>query len=620
MGIRMESCFSVTRNLSVWLGISLWLAVMPVSSLAGGPESGESLVRGIATMSTEKDQELVDRVRTRGQLRVIVRMAIPYAPEGELSSGQVLDQRARIEATQDQVIASLRQRGETIFDESVRRFRFVPGMALTVSESMLELLQEHPLVLSVVEDRLDSVLLYDTVPLTGTDTAWSAGYSGSGQVVAVLDTGVNKNHPFLAGKVVAEACFSTSEPSFPSSSLCPGGASSSTASNSGLDCTGAAGCGHGTHVAGIAAGLNGLSDQGLISGVGRDAGVIAIQVFSQFSGSICTNFGDTSPCVLTFTSDQIAGLEHLYSLRNSFSIASANMSLGGGEYNSYCDDDERKPIVDQLRAVGIATVIASGNNGYFDAIGAPACISTAVSVGSSTKLDSQSSFNNTAAILDLMAPGSNICSSVNSGAGCGSGFAEWNGTSMAAPHVSGAWAALKSAKPDATVAEILQALQHTGTSVSTEAGMKPRINVDLAIVELGAEEPLTPSQLFNISTRGAVGTGDAVLIGGFVIRGDAPREVLIRARGPSLPSSVPGRLADPMVTVYSGQTVIASNDNWGDSQQAEILATGRAPAHDSESAILITLDPGPYTAIVTGIGGTTGIGIVEILDIALDNP
>ncbi len=123
------------------------------------------------------------------------------------------------------------------------------------------------------------------------------------------------------------------------------------------------------------------------------------------------------------------------------------------------------------------------------------------------------------------------------------------------------------------------------------------------------------STLTNISTRGYVGTGANVLIGGFIISGDTPMTVLIRARGPSLAAfSVPGVLANPMMGLYSGPTEIASNDNWGSaSNAADISATGLAPTNTLESAILTTLDPGPYTVIVRGVGNTSGVGIVEVL-------
>jgi hypothetical protein len=106
------------------------------------------------------------------------------------------------------------------------------------------------------------------------------------------------------------------------------------------------------------------------------------------------------------------------------------------------------------------------------------------------------------------------------------------------------------------------------------------------------------------------------MIGGFIIQGTSPQNVLIRARGPSLgqpPFNVPGVLPNPVLTLYSGQTVIASNDNWQSaSNAAAIQASTLAPTDPLESAILITLNPGAYTAIVSGSGGGTGVGIVEV--------
>ena len=101
-----------------------------------------------------------------------------------------------------------------------------------------------------------------------------------------------------------------------------------------------------------------------------------------------------------------------------------NLSLGGGKYSANCDSEPEKPAIDNLRSAGIATVVASGNDGYRDSISAPACISSAVSVGSTTDSDTVSSFANLASILSLLAPGSSINSSVPGG-----GFAVWSGTS-----------------------------------------------------------------------------------------------------------------------------------------------------------------------------------------------
>jgi glucose/arabinose dehydrogenase len=128
----------------------------------------------------------------------------------------------------------------------------------------------------------------------------------------------------------------------------------------------------------------------------------------------------------------------------------------------------------------------------------------------------------------------------------------------------------------------------------------------------------TPSQAMNISTRARVETGDNVLIGGFIISGSAAKKVIIRAIGPSLQNQVPGALADPVLELHSGNgALITSNDNWQDdpNQAAQISASGFAPTNNLESAIVATLQPGGYTAVVRGKNGGTGIGLVEIFDL-----
>jgi autotransporter-associated beta strand protein len=130
-----------------------------------------------------------------------------------------------------------------------------------------------------------------------------------------------------------------------------------------------------------------------------------------------------------------------------------------------------------------------------------------------------------------------------------------------------------------------------------------------------------PPQLLNISTRTRVLAGDEVLIGGFIITGTEPKRVLIRGLGPSLGSSgVGGTLADPTLELHKGSNTLVKNDNWktnpnGTSQQAEIEATALPPTNDLESAILATLGPGSYTAILAGNNGGVGVGLVEVYDL-----
>ena len=451
---------------------------------------------GLAQASGQGMPALQEKARDAGKVRIIVRLKSPGVPEAGLSSSKVKQQRATLRSTQDRVLGALGQPDKP----GVQRFTVTPALAMEATADELDQLIQNPDVDEVVEDRLNRPMLYDSSPLIGATDAWASGYTGAGQVVAVLDSGIYKSHPFLVGKVISEACYSTnsSGSGWTSVSLCPGQVASSTASNSGLNCntaTWGSECSHGTHVAGIAAGKNGNSSHGVMSGVGKEANLIAIQVFSGI-----TEAGQTS--IQAWDSDIVAALEQVYALRSSFNIAAVNLSVGGGYYTSPCNTDVRKPIIDNLRAAGIATVIAAGNDGWNGATNAPGCISTAITTGSSTKTNQEADYSNMAPWVDLIAPGSDICSStVGATADCGSGYSAWNGTSMATPQVAGTWAVMKSKKPTATVDEIEAALKATGTPIATYLGAWPRITLVPALAQL-----TDPSYLLSVSKTGS-GTG-----------------------------------------------------------------------------------------------------------------
>jgi subtilisin len=406
-----------------------------------------------------------------GRVRVIVGLQTAFTPEGRLDAAAKRAQHERIREARRQVLDALVGTSH----KPIHSYETVPYVALELSEKALEKLQRSGEAASVQEDTLADPLLSGSGPLVESTEAATLGRDGTGQQIAILDTGVDKAHTFLqqaggGSKVVSEACFSAN-------ANCPGGVTSSTAVGSGVNCSYAAsGCRHGTHVAGIAAGRGSA-----FSGVARDAKLISINVFSRFTGAAnCAGAGE-DPCTKSFTSDQIKGLERVLTLSSTMRIASVNMSLGGGKSTTNCDTDSRKAAIDNLRSRGIATVIASGNDGFSDGVSFPACISSAITVGSTTKTDAVSSFSNSSPLVELLAPGSSITSSVPGG-----GFLAFNGTSMAAPHVAGAWADLKETTPAASVSTVLSALQSTGRPVTDadNAVTKPRIRVLTASTRL----------------------------------------------------------------------------------------------------------------------------------------
>jgi subtilisin family serine protease len=355
--------------------------------------------------------------------------------------------------------------------------------------------------------------LYESTNTIGSARTNAAGNAGAGTSVAVLDTGVLSSHVFLSGQVVAQACFSTTNSGQLSTSLCPGGVAQTFGTGAAEPCADI--CNHGTHVAGIVAGKQLTYGGRTFSGVAPAAKIIAVQVFSRFTASGC-GVGATAACVMSYQSDQILALNWLYAQRASAdwgTLAAVNMSLGSGLNTGItsCNDDLLKAPIDTLRTAGIATVIASGNDGYTYGIASPACISTAIAVGATSSartatLDAPwvssnkpTALNNNPTaqgdrLLDLMAPGHKVLSSTASSS---TSFEDNQGTSMAAPHVAGAWAVLKSMVPRASVPKVLGWLQSSGKTIIDSRGGDPlaiaRIDVAAAASLAATEALITPS-------------------------------------------------------------------------------------------------------------------------------
>lgn len=454
-------------------------------------------------------QTLRSQAEKNGTIRVIVGVRAPFAPEGRLSPDAAIEQRGDIERAQSSVLKQF----SPAFGQpkSAKRFNTIPFLALEVDQAEFDTLVAHPDVTSIQEDALDRPLLAESGPLIGASTAWASGYTGSGQTIAILDTGVDKTHPFLTNKVVSEACYSTTNSLDAAISLCPSGATSSVAAGSGVNCGASiTDCDHGTHVAGIAAGTD-VS----FSGVAKGANIISIQVFSEITSDV--RCGSATHCLKSYASDQIAALERVLALKDTYKIAAVNMSFGGKSLispylpysnQSTCDSENiaRKTAIDNLRAVNIATIASSGNDGYTDAMLAPACISSVISVGSTwdasglsgtldctdnpSVVNQVACYSNSAPFLNLLAPGSLI----NTPSIPGNGYSVASGTSMAAPQVAGAFALLNQQASSASGSNLpvdaaLAALTSSGLPVTdTRNGVNrttPRIKVASALVAIG---------------------------------------------------------------------------------------------------------------------------------------
>ncbi len=379
----------------------------------------------------------------------------------------------------------------------VWKYKHFPLLAATVNSQALQGLIRSPRVVSVQPDVARPATLASTLPVINGDDVQALGYTGTGWAVAVLDTGIDRDHPFFAGRIVSEACFSNANGAGTGVTLCPNGNNSQTGAGAAdaetaqcLDGTNNI-CDHGSHVAGIAAGASAGVTGAPGNGVAPGANIIAIQVFTRFNTMTDCGAGEPTPCVLSYDSDQIRGLDRVRDLTGTINVAAANISIGDDSNNTTnCDGDARKAAIDNLLGAGVATVISAGNEGHPAGVGVPGCISTAVTVGATEDDDDIASFSNRGPLLDLFAPGDNVISAVPDDA-----FGSKDGTSMAAPHVTGAFAVLRHAYPTATIATLLGYMTSTGVPITYDTNADgtadtttPRLNL-LAALQAGNSPP-----------------------------------------------------------------------------------------------------------------------------------
>ncbi len=460
-----------------------------------------------------------------GHAFVIIEFAVPDAPSGfRADAAFLIDLKTRIATLQDSIIAdhfgnAAAPRPGQGFERALQRMDITAMIVLNVTRAELEAFAADPRIVRIHENKVGRASLPDSVPLvgmTGVGGAFSKGATGGGRSVAILDSGVLGTHEFLAGKVIAEACFSSTGGSTNRASLCPNGGVSQSGAGAADPLTpkcisgSKQLCFHGTMTAGIAAGNNGNITWGATgkppAGVGKSAQIVAIQVMHRHNlDTECAPPDDPAPCLRYYESDLVAALNFIASALgspNGVKLAAVNLSLGNGvPQGTYCNTNVLTTPINNLQALDIVTVIAAGNDRSVNGVSQPACISSAFAVAASMKIvqgagEQIAGYTNMGQQVRAFAPGGDhsgttrdILTSNANTTGTTNLYDRVWGSSMAAPHVAGAIAALKSACPQAPMfgnspTSIVTSLSLNGPPINdTRPGgtyQAPRIDVKLA--------------------------------------------------------------------------------------------------------------------------------------------
>jgi subtilisin family serine protease len=385
-----------------------------------------ALLLGASGGANAQANRLFDAMPDSQRVRLIVSGWLPPAVlpmAEEARTGAMLAEARRQD---DGVRRGLQDTGQPATIEPP--FRFLPLTVVeTTAAAARQLRAANPGARIYIDETLRASLA-DTTVMVGAVAARRAGVTGKGQIVAVLDTGVDTAHPFLKDSVIFEGCTSGDCPDGNKTMFGPGAAR--PVEN------------HGTHVAGIIAG-HGDS----FSGIAPEAKIVAINVFYKEGDDVSAR-----------TSSVLLGFDVLQSLvrDRKMAITAVNLSLGSGGYDKPCGEAIYETAAHSLRDSGIIVVAASGNAKLTDKLSAPACAPSVVSVGAVDKQGRVAAFSNSAPFLTILAPGVGVVSSV--GAPGKIAFESMNGTSMAAPHVVGALALMRQAMPEATPDDLIRAL------------------------------------------------------------------------------------------------------------------------------------------------------------------
>lgn len=440
------------------------------------------------SMAPVVTDEVQQMVTTTGTARVLLLLGEPLSASTAAvpsAARTAQEERAAVAALQSRVLQTLTAADFQLY----RQYQSIPGLAGTLSATGLDKVRQNALVRVIELDHPGGAHLQESLPAIRGDAVHNTyGITGRGVTVAVLDSGIDTDHPDLADDLVAQHCFTNN--------ACPPGNSAESVSAEDQN-------GHGTHVAGI------ISANGVVSGQGfaPDANIVAVRVLDRFGSGL--------------VSDWVAGLDWVHTQLATTPVQIVNMSLGTfALYPNNCDQQEAllAAAVAQLRAQGVLIFASSGNQGHSLRIAAPACTSGVIAVGATydgnvgrqpnagtyqsgfgsswpacadtmTTLQTITCFTNSNGQLDLVAPGAPILSTY-----LGGGTATYWGTSQASPTAAGIAALLLERRRDLTPDQVETTLKASGPVVVDPKNGRQFTRID-AQGALDAVSPIAPITL-----------------------------------------------------------------------------------------------------------------------------